>query len=68
MAKKIASVDREICVACGACAKECPKQAIGVYKGCYAAVKAPDEETLWGKVAELDEETTSKLKEVLDIK
>ena len=26
------------------------------------------EETLLGKVAELDEETTSKLKEVLDIK
>ena len=42
MAKKIASVDREICVACGACAKECPKQAIGVYKGCYAVVKASD--------------------------
>ncbi|MCI6569356.1 MAG: 4Fe-4S binding protein [Dysosmobacter sp.] len=33
-----ASVDRNVCVACGACAKVCPKGAISVWKGCYAQV------------------------------
>ena len=33
-----ASVDRNVCVACGACAKVCPKKAISVWKGCYAQV------------------------------
>ena len=36
--KKLAVVDRRICVACGACVKACPKNAISVYRGCYAAV------------------------------
>ena len=34
----------------------------------FQAAGNMNEETLLGKVAELDEETTSKLKEVLDIK
>ena len=34
MAKKTASVNQKICVACGACRKE----AIYIYSGCYAKV------------------------------
>lgn len=36
--KKVAAVDRGICVACGACQKACPKEAVKVIKGCYAKV------------------------------
>lgn len=36
MGKKTAVVDRNICVACGACAKACPKESIYIWKGCYA--------------------------------
>lgn len=36
--KRKAAVDRNICVACGACAKVCPKGAISVWKGCHARV------------------------------
>lgn len=35
-AKKYAEVNRKRCVACGACMKVCPKDAISVWKGCYA--------------------------------
>ena len=35
--KKYAFVDTKTCVACGACMKVCPKEAIAIYKGCYAA-------------------------------
>ena len=38
MAKRFALIDKNRCVACGACTKECPKQAISIYKGCYALV------------------------------
>ena len=38
--KKLAQVDRSICVACGVCVRVCPKGAIGVYRGCYAMVEA----------------------------
>ena len=38
--KKIAIVDRNTCVACGACAKDCPREAVSVWKGCYARVDA----------------------------
>ena len=38
MAKKIAVVDKNICVACGACMKACPKGAISIWRGCYATV------------------------------
>ena len=36
--KRKATVDHSVCVACGACAKVCPKGAISVWKGCYARV------------------------------
>ena len=38
--KKLAVVDKSICVACGACMKACPKGAISVCRGCYAAADA----------------------------
>ncbi len=38
MAKRKATVDRSTCVACGVCAAQCPRNAIEVYKGCYAVV------------------------------
>lgn len=28
------------CVACGVCALQCPRQAIDIYRGCYAVVDA----------------------------
>lgn len=34
--KKIAVADKRICVACGACMKACPKDAITIHRGCYA--------------------------------
>lgn len=37
-AKRCAGVDRNRCVSCGACMKECPKGAIKVFCGCYAMV------------------------------
>lgn len=43
--KRKASVDRKVCVACGACAKVCPKGALSVWKGCHAQV---DEEKCVG--------------------
>ena len=36
--KKLAFVDKDICVACGVRMKSCPKGAISIYRGCYAAV------------------------------
>ena len=38
--KKLAVVDRKVCVACGVCGKACPKGAISIYRGCYAVVEA----------------------------
>lgn len=38
LSKKYAVVNQDICVACGACIKECPKSAINVFSGCYAVV------------------------------
>lgn len=32
LSKKYAKIDKNICVACGACTKECPKSAISVCK------------------------------------
>ena len=34
--KKLAVVDKSVCVACGACMKACPKGALSIWKGCYA--------------------------------
>lgn len=36
MAKKSAFIDKSRCVACGACAKACPRDAILIHRGCYA--------------------------------
>ena len=36
--KKLAAADRAVCVACGACLKACPRGAISIFRGCYAAV------------------------------
>ena len=38
LSKRVAQVDRDRCVACGACAKVCPRQAVSVWRGCWAAV------------------------------
>ena len=31
--------DKNICVACGVCLKACRKEAISIYKGCFAQVE-----------------------------
>ena len=38
--KKLAAVDTGICVACGVCMKSCRKDAISIYKGCFAQIDA----------------------------
>lgn len=36
--KRVAKVDRELCVACGACVKECKFGAIIINQGVYAKI------------------------------
>ncbi|SCY39446.1 MULTISPECIES: 4Fe-4S binding protein [unclassified Butyrivibrio] len=36
MKKAINDISR--CVACGVCALQCPREAIQIYRGCYALV------------------------------
>ena len=36
--KKIARVDRKVCVSCGACTHVCPRGAISIWKGCWSVV------------------------------
>ena len=36
--KRYAQPARHRCVSCGACTKECPRDAIHIYRGCYALV------------------------------
>lgn len=36
--KKIALAAQNRCAACGACVRECPRNAIEIYRGCYASV------------------------------
>ena len=38
--KKLAFIDKNICVACGVCMKACPKSVISINRGCYAFVEA----------------------------
>ncbi len=38
MVKKKANPNRNVCVACGVCVLQCPREAISIYKGCYAVV------------------------------
>lgn len=38
MTKKLAKVNIDRCASCGACTKVCPRSALSVWKGCYAAV------------------------------
>ena len=38
MEKRQAEIDRDRCVACGACCKVCPREALTIFKGCYAVV------------------------------
>ena len=38
--KKLAIVDRGVCVACGVCMKICPRGAIRIFRGCYAVADA----------------------------
>jgi len=38
MAKKSAKVSAKECVACGCCAKVCPRGAISIFRGIYAVV------------------------------
>ena len=40
MATKKAFADKDMCVACGVCKKECPKDALIIVNGCYAQVDA----------------------------
>ena len=36
--KKYAVPDKNVCVACGVCLKACRKEAISIYRGCFAQV------------------------------
>ena len=38
MAKKSAFVSEGGCVACGACENECPRDAVAVWRGCFAKI------------------------------
>lgn len=38
MAKRLAYIDKNRCVACGACMIACLRKSITIYKGCYAVV------------------------------
>lgn len=38
MGRRIAKPDRDACVSCGACTGVCPREAIRIWRGCYAVV------------------------------
>ncbi|MCR4675286.1 MAG: 4Fe-4S binding protein [Lachnospiraceae bacterium] len=38
MGKRKANPNKNNCVACGVCVGQCPREAISIYKGCYALV------------------------------
>ena len=39
VSKRYAAVDKEVCVACGACEVACSMEAVQVYRGCYARMQ-----------------------------
>lgn len=39
LSKRYAFVDKDRCVACGACTKVCPRETIKIWKGCFAKVE-----------------------------
>lgn len=52
MAKKLAVIETNRCVACGVCENECPFGAVAVFGGCYAVVN-PDKCVGCGKCAKI---------------
>lgn len=38
LSKNVALVVKDICVSCGLCMKVCPRDAITIWRGCYAVV------------------------------
>ena len=38
LSKRVAKPQKNRCVSCGACRKECPRSAIQIWRGCYAVV------------------------------
>lgn len=36
--RRKAVIAKDVCVACGACTKVCPREAISIWKGCNAVV------------------------------
>lgn len=40
LSKRYARADRGRCVACGACAYECPRGAVKILHGCFARIDA----------------------------
>lgn len=36
--KRYALPDKDRCVSCGACAEECPRGTVSIWRGCYAIV------------------------------
>ena len=36
--KRYARADRTRCVSCGACARECPRGAVEIWRGCFARI------------------------------
>jgi len=39
LAKRVASIDKKRCVACGVCENTCPLAEVKVHRGCYAVVE-----------------------------
>ena len=52
LSKNVARFNQAVCVACGACVKECPRSAGAVHRGCHAVV-APERCVGCGKCAKV---------------